>query len=135
MPTIKEIAEKCGVTKPTVTTKLKELGLWESHVSKSGSAFQVSDEAASAVAAALAKKQDVDVSQSTPKPTSDAAMEVYRDYIDAIKRENEKLWEQIREKEEQLRKKDELIAELSRKLAENQPRQSIWRRLLPGSRN
>lgn len=129
MPTIKEIAEKCGVTKPTVTTKLKELGLWESHVSKSGSAFQVSDEAASAVAAALAKKQDVDISQATPKPTSDAAMEVYREYMETLKRENDRLWQQIKEK-------DELIAELSRKLAENKPRPSFWSRLLPsGNKN
>lgn len=127
MPTIKEIAEKCGVTKPTVTAKLKELELWDSHVSKAGSAFQVSDEAASAVAAALSKNQAAETAQAAPKPSSDAAIEVYREYMDTLKRENDRLWQQIKEK-------DELIAELSRKLAENQPRPSIWSRLLPGSK-
>lgn len=57
MPTIKEIAESCGVTKQTVTARLRDLGLWEGHVQKDGRAFMVDIEGASAVAASIKSKR------------------------------------------------------------------------------
>lgn len=50
MATLREIAEECGTTKQTVTSRLKEMGLWDGHVSKSGRTFEVDGFAASAVA-------------------------------------------------------------------------------------
>lgn len=121
MPTIKEIADACGVTKPTVTKKLKELGMWASHVSKSGNTFTVTDEAASAVAASLVPSA---VSDRGEQPKHDNSS-VYEAYIADLKLQNERLWEQVREK-------DALIAELTQKLAENS-KPSFWSRLLPGA--
>lgn len=124
MPTIKEIADACGVSKPTVTKRLKEIGMWDGHVKKVGQSFEVDAEAASAVSSELAP--------STRKVEEDPAQEkspiaVYEEYIKDLKETNDRLWDQIREK-------DELIAELTRKLAENQPKPTIWDRLLPGKR-
>lgn len=65
MPTIRQIAEQCGVSKPTVTERLKELDLWDSHVKKAGKAFEVDDYAAAAVADALKGK-------AAQKPPKDA---------------------------------------------------------------
>ena len=48
MPTIKELADACGASKPTVKRRLQELGLWDGHVNKQGAAFVVDDYAASA---------------------------------------------------------------------------------------
>lgn len=124
MPSIKEIAEACGVTKPTVTAKLKEIGMWDGHVNKQGKSFTVSAEAASAVSAALKPP----VSPAADEPAKQAANDaIYEAYIADLKATNERLWEQVREK-------DALIAELTQKLAENQPKPSIWDRLLPGRR-
>lgn len=53
MATLREIAEECGTTKQTVTSRLKEMGLWDGHVSKSGRTFEVDGFAASAVADSL----------------------------------------------------------------------------------
>lgn len=124
MPSIKEIADACGVTKPTVTAKLKEIGMWDGHVNKKGKSFVVSAEAASAVSAALKPS----VSTVAEEPAKQAARDaVYEAYIADLKATNDKLWEQVREK-------DALIAELTQKLADNQPKPSIWDRLLPGRR-
>lgn len=123
MPSIKEIAEACGVTKPTVTAKLKEIGMWDGYVSKQGKGYVVSAEAASAVSAAI-KPPVSPAAEPTKQAASDA---IYEAYIADLKATNEKLWEQVREK-------DALIAELTQKLADNQPKPSIWERLLPGRR-
>lgn len=53
MATLREIAEECGTTKQTVTSRLKEMGLWDGHVSKAGRTFEVDAFAASAVADSL----------------------------------------------------------------------------------
>lgn len=53
MATLREIAEECGTTKQTVTSRLKEMGLWDGHVSKSGRTFEVDGFAASSVADSL----------------------------------------------------------------------------------
>lgn len=53
MATLREIAEECGTTKQTVTSRLREMGLWDGHVSKSGRTFEVDGFAASAVADSL----------------------------------------------------------------------------------
>ena len=53
MATLREIAEECGTTKQTVTSRLTEMGLWDGHVSKSGRTFEVDGFAASAVADSL----------------------------------------------------------------------------------
>lgn len=53
MATLREIAEECGTTKQTVTSRLKEMGLWDGHVSKSGRTFEVDGFAASAAADSL----------------------------------------------------------------------------------
>ena len=51
MPTIKELADACGASKPTVKRRLQELGLWDGHVNKQGATFVVDDYAASALSA------------------------------------------------------------------------------------
>lgn len=123
MPTIKQIADKCGVTKPTVTAKLKELNLWDSHVNKKGNAFYVSDDAASAVASALTSSIKTKMISNEKEKIFNTTEDIYEAYISDLKKTNEKLWEQLKEK-------DDLIAELTRKIAE-QNKPSIWKRLLP----
>lgn len=125
MPTIKEIADTCGVSKPTVTKKLKELGMWETHVNKVGMSFEVDAEATSAVAAILAPS----VRESEPEPPAPekSVLDVYAEYIEELKDMNGKLWERLKEKDEQ-------IADLQRQLCERGERPSIWDRLLPGKR-
>lgn len=126
MPTIREIAETCGVSKPTVTAKLKELDMWDGHVSKVGKTFQVSAEATSAVAAALAPS--VKKAEPEPQAPEKSVLDVYAEYIEGLKDINEKLWERLKEKDEQ-------IADLQRQLAESGKRTSFWSRLLPGSKD
>lgn len=123
MPSIKEIADACGVTKPTVTAKLKELDLWDKHVSKSGKAYEVSAEASSIVSSAL-KPSVTPVAEEKKVSSSET---IYEAYIANLKRENERLWGQVEEK-------DKLIAELSRKLADNQQKKPFWSRLLPSGK-
>lgn len=131
MPTIREIAEACKVSKPTVTAKLKELEMWDGHVNKVGKTFEVDAEASSAVAAALAgsaEKNTTVVFQETPSEDQSGIKEVYEAYVEALKRENDRLWDQIREKDAQ-------IAELQKQLSEASRKRSFWSRLLPSSRD
>lgn len=84
MPTIREIAEGCGVTKQTVTARLRELGLWESHVTKDGRAFVVDAYAASAVADAL--KTPAKATEAPRAASGDrAAVDAYREAIEGLK--------------------------------------------------
>lgn len=124
MPTIKEIADACGVSKPTVTKKLKELELWESHVNKVGSSFEVSAEAASAVAAELAPSTRKVEDEPAPEKSPIA---IYEEYVKDLKEINAHLLDQLKEKDAQ-------IAELQRQLSESNKRKSFWSRLLPGGR-
>lgn len=126
MPTIREIAETCGVSKPTVTAKLKELGMWDGHVSKVGKTFEVSAEATSAVAAALAPS--VKKAEPEPQAPEKSVLDVYAEYIEELKDMNGKLWERLKEKDEQ-------IADLQRQLAESGKKTSFWSRLLPRGRD
>lgn len=84
MPTIREVAEGCGVTKQTVTARLRELGLWEGHVSKGGRTFVVDAFAASAVADALKKPTKTAEPSRTTSGDSDA-LNAYREAIDGLK--------------------------------------------------
>lgn len=84
MPTIREIAEGCGVTKQTVTARLRELGLWEGHVSKDGRTFVVDDFAASAAADSLKKLSKTAEPSRTTSVNSDA-VNAYREAIDGLK--------------------------------------------------
>ncbi len=116
MPTIREIAETCGTTKQTVTARLKELGLWEGHVSKSGRAFEVDDYAASAVSDALkdaarereraekATKQDVGAEAAI------VAVEALKTALSASQEQSQALARELDAKNEQIRS---LMAELS----------------------
>lgn len=124
MPTIKEIAEACNVSKPTVTKTLKELEMWDSHVNKVGSTFEVSAEAASAVAAELAPA--VRKAEDDPEPEK-SPLAIYEDYVSDLKAINALLLEQVRDKDAQ-------IAELQKLLAEATKQKSFWTRLLPRGR-
>lgn len=75
MPTIKELADACGASKPTVKRRLQELGLWEGHVNKQGATFVVDDYAASALSASLGAGGDgtgADAAQDAPASVTDA---------------------------------------------------------------
>lgn len=116
MPTIREIAEACGVTKQTVTARLKELDLWETHVSKSGNAFVVDDRAASAVADALKTVRRATEDAHTPKSDdsgSDAlavALEALKSALMASQEQNAVLSRELDAKNGQIR---ELQAQLA----------------------
>lgn len=116
MPTIREIAEACGTTKQTVTARLKELGLWDGHVSKAGRAFEVDDYAASAVADAL--KDATDGRESAGKAGNqgggaDAALvavEALKTALSASQEQSRALSRELDAKNEQIRS---LMAELA----------------------
>lgn len=75
MPTIKELADACGASKPTVKRRLQELGLWDGHVNKQGATFVVDDYAASALSASLGATGDAtggDAGQDAPASVTDA---------------------------------------------------------------
>lgn len=75
MPTIKELADACGASKPTVKRRLQELGLWDGHVNKQGATFVVDDYAASALSASLGASGDstgADAAQDAPASVTDA---------------------------------------------------------------
>lgn len=75
MPTIKELADACGASKPTVKRRLQELGLWDGHVNKQGATFVVDDYAASALSASIGASGDstgADAAQDAPASVTDA---------------------------------------------------------------
>lgn len=75
MPTIKELADACGASKPTVKRRLQELGLWDGHVNKQGATFVVDDYAASALSASLGASGDATgagAAQDAPASVTDA---------------------------------------------------------------
>ena len=75
MPTIKELADACGASKPTVKRRLQELGLWDGHVNKQGATFVVDDYAASALSASLGAGGDATgdgAAQDAPASVTDA---------------------------------------------------------------
>ena len=84
MATLREIAEECGTTKQTVTSRLKEMGLWDGHVSKSGRTFEVDGFAASAVADSLKTAHKASESPTTVVDGKIAA-DVLNTAIDGLK--------------------------------------------------
>lgn len=89
MPTIREIADACGVAKPTVKRRLQELGLWEDHVNKAGSSFSVDDFAASSVAASFSgEPQRVPADASGKEPAPGVVSSLDR-YIESLERQLE----------------------------------------------
>lgn len=125
MPTIREIAESCGVTKQTVTTHLRDLGLWESHVQKDGRAFVVDAEAASAVAASVLRRKSPDsVSDAASSPCGDeSALEGLRGANEALKTALSASQETVAALTRQLDAKDAQIRDLSERLAAAQETQ------------
>ena len=57
MATIKEIAERCGVSKPTVRNNLTKMGLWEAHVQEVDGILVVDEAATAAVCDAILKRK------------------------------------------------------------------------------
>lgn len=84
MATLREIAEECGTTKQTVTSRLKEMGLWDGHVSKSGRTFEVDGFAVSAVADSLKTAHKASESPTTVVDGKIAA-DVLNTAIDGLK--------------------------------------------------
>lgn len=128
MPTIREIADGCGVTKQTVTARLRELGLWDAHVQKDGRTFVVDAMAASAVAASIAKRDE----SSQPNDGSGRDSHVFDgwDALQGAKEANEALktaliasQDQIRTLTRELDAKNDQIRELSDRLAASQSAQ------------
>lgn len=117
MPTIKQIADELGVTKPTVTQRLRELDLWDDHVSKSGSAYVVDDMAASAVADALGKTRQK--ASGSPKGESSGkdAVDAYSVAVEALKSALSASHDQQAALERQLETKDEQIRTLTEQLS------------------
>lgn len=109
MPTIREIAEACGTTKQTVTARLKELGLWEGHVTKAGRAFSVDGYAASAVADALKGSRRASEAPTTASASGvgtealTSAIEGLRAALSASEAQQAALARQLDAKDEQIR--------------------------------
>ena len=57
MATIKEIAERCGVSKPTVRNNLTKMGLWDAHVQVVDGIMVVDESATAAVCDAILKRK------------------------------------------------------------------------------
>lgn len=91
--TLRELAEHLGTTKQTVTTRLKQIGMWDGHVSqREDRAYVVDDDAASAVAAELArnplrsgKHGNGDDKPDMSQASNDAAIEALRETVQALR--------------------------------------------------
>ena len=125
--TIKQLADTCGVSKATVRRKLDELGYTgTSHIVKSGKTFRLSDQAASAVAAALSRQETPSKAESAPE-TVDS---MYERYIASLEADKARLEAMVAEKDMEIAKLNAAILDLANKLAEKK-KPSIWSRLLP----
>lgn len=134
MPSIREIADHCGVSKPTVVRRLREIGMYDGYVSRSGKAFVVAQEAASAVAASLMADRQQE-NGSEPQNAADATLAgVYEARIAELVEDKRRLQLQLDERNAEVSKLTQQIVELSNKIAEHR-KPSIWDRLLPGRRN
>lgn len=132
MPTIREIAESCGVTKQTVTSRLHDLGLWEGHVQKDGRAFVVDAEAASAVAASIRRKRTADTDSGADSAALDgnaalegamAANEALKTALSASQETVAALTRQLDAKDAQIRSLNDRLADLNDRLAAAQDAQ------------
>lgn len=126
MPTIREIAESCGVTKQTVTARLRELGLWDGHVQKDGRAFVVDAEGASAVAAAIKRKKAPRAASGSAFQADDSssALVGLREANEALKTALMASQETVDALTRQLGAKDAQIRDLGERLAAAQDAQA-----------
>ena len=96
MATVKDLADKLGVSKPTIVKQLDALGLREEHSAPTGprGALEIDSFAASAIADAVLKARPDDggedltvnaTDRDSRASESDGAVSVYRDYVDALK--------------------------------------------------
>lgn len=125
MPTIREIAETCGVTKQTVTARLRELGLWDGHVQKDGRTFLVDAEGASAVAASIKrKKASATASEYDSHDIEEpSALSALKEANDALKTALSASQDQINVLSRELDAKNAQIADLNARLAAAQDAQ------------
>lgn len=119
MATLREIAEECGTTKQTVTSRLKEMGLWDGHVSKSGRTFEVDGFAASAVADSL-KTAHKASEPSTTVVDGKIAADVLNTAIDGLKTALSASQEQNAALARELDAKNSQIASLQEQVASQQ---------------
>lgn len=119
MATLREIAEECGTTKQTVTSRLKEMGLWDGHVSKSGRTFEVDGFAASAVADSL---KDARRAAESPMAVVDGKMaaDVLNTAIEGLKTALSASQEQNAALARELDAKNSQIASLQEQVASQQ---------------
>lgn len=145
MPSIREISEACGASKPTVTRRLHELGLWDAHVNKAGAQYVVDDYAASAVAASFSSQsadeggQDARTAHPAPSPvvasleryisSLEAQLDAKDGQISALIEQNARLSERLDALSDRAAALSEQVARASA-IAER-PR-GIWSRLLGG---
>lgn len=119
MATLREIAEECGTTKQTVTSRLKEMGLWDGHVSKSGRTFEVDGFAASAVADSLRTVHKAS-EPSTTVVDGKIAADVLNTAIDGLKTALSASQEQNAALARELDAKNSQIASLQEQVASQQ---------------
>lgn len=119
MATLREIAEECGTTKQTVTSRLREMGLWDGHVSKAGRTFEVDGFAASAVADSL---KDSHRAAESPTGSVDGRMaaDVLNAAIDGLKTALSASQEQNSTLARELEAKNAQIASLQEQVASQQ---------------
>ena len=96
MATVKALADKLGVSKPTIVKQLDTLGLREEHTEPSGprGALEIDSFAASAIADAILKSRLDDAVEDIPQEAAgcdlrpfeaSGAVEVYREYVSSLK--------------------------------------------------
>lgn len=139
--TFKQIAESCGVTKPTVRRRIDELELWQ-HVNQDATPFLVDDYACSALAASFGEVQDKRRTGTTPESPEDAAADVVNRYIASLESRsdadsetiaaliaaNSALSERVSALTDSVERLSEQVAALSVKVAERPV--PFWSRLL-----
>lgn len=123
--TVKEIADRCGCSKQTVRYNLRQMGLWEHHVTKAeepGQSAVVDDEATALVCdAILRRRRTPDQPAPAPRPEqsepteSDKVIQLYEARIAELKERIEALERQAEEREDRNR---ELHAQLAGYIAE-----------------
>ena len=96
MASVKEWADKLGVSKPTIVKQLDALGLRDEHSAPTGprGAIEIDSFAASAIADAILKSHADDASDDLAENATDrdsrtfetdGAVSVYREYVDSLK--------------------------------------------------
>lgn len=96
MATVKDLADKLGVSKPTIVKQLDVLGLREDHAAPTGprGALEIDSFAASAIADAILKTRTDDEPDDRAENDTDrdsrafedeGAISVYREYVSSLK--------------------------------------------------